>query len=122
MLTEQQLKKLNPLLTNAKYGNILQNAIEIWKTEVNPTVSAFGLLFSNSNKWKSVGQCCLVGASLVDKTIIGDNYYESMEKFYKISKKEYESLWKGFDSNSIPTTSDEAFEFGHKVRLAIWPE
>lgn len=137
MLTEQQLKNLEPLCSTPKYGKILENAIEIWKQEnVTPLTNWFGIDNINGLVWElskirsgSSYCCCLLGASLVGKSVNVD-FYDTLTEKFNISETEIIGLFSGFDTNSnnefkdvlkyISDDRKEAFIFGYSVHRAVF--
>lgn len=142
MLTETQIEKLNPLLADARYGNLLQNAMNTWQKDyISPASHFYGIkLFDKNNIenehcsgkiwqldcWpRGNGHCCLVGASMINSNHIdGLNLRNQIAHKYSIDITEVQYLEVGFDkgihySINITDMSKKAFKFGLKVRLAL---
>lgn len=126
MLTEDQINKLNMLEEKfPKYFPILRDAIETWKQEyVNPIQFNFGI--DESHKQPGVfclnkkGQCCLLGAALVNSKIVSDPLAivcPSISAKYNVSKHEAQDIYDGFDNN--PDVKSEAYDFGSAVSKIV---
>lgn len=65
MLTEEQLKRLQPLTTHPKYGPIVKAAIIGWK-KCRPLNGAFGITLENFKfrRSKHFKGCCFLGKAL----------------------------------------------------------
>lgn len=124
MLTETQLKNLEPLTNHPRFGKLLIASINQWKKEdVQYTTGSYGVTivnekytFAYENK-----KCCLIGAAIIDKipnsigdfeSAIYDNYFVTANDFY--------NLYMGFDSNLNEVEKNtEAYKFGKSVRKAL---
>lgn len=145
MLTNEQIEKLDPLTKHPKFGILLQEAMNIWEGSVNPNHGDWGIYLDLSdNKFRIDGQCCLIGASLVNKKVnhakiegsdfdlFDLDHYEQIRmgfnQNYDFSNLEFNSLWKGFDAWSRgndyyePLYDEDAFQFGLQVRKILFPD
>lgn len=139
MLTETQIEKLNPLLADARYGTLLQNAMNTWQKDyILPAAHFYGIklcdkdnIENNGKVWqpdcwlRRFGNCCLVGASMVNSSDMdGLDLRDQIAHKYSIDITEVQFLEVGFDkgihySINITDMSKKAFEFGLKVRQAL---
>lgn len=121
MLTEIQLKNLQPLTNHKKYGSLVKAAIIGWK-KCKPASGSFGLQqvdgkFKRSSYSKG---CCFLGATCVNRKTKSENWIT--EYFYdkfKITHEEFWDLSDGFETNDNYIKSTSAFKFGQKVRKAL---
>lgn len=83
MLTEKQLKRLQPLTKHLKYGPIVKAAIIGWK-RCRPSAGMFGVA-TNNNKFirnKSQKGCCFLGAAVLNR-----KYNQEGWVIWQIAKK-----------------------------------
>jgi len=128
MLTPEQKAKLEPLMNNERYGNLLLNAMKTWET-TNPTRGTFGITDYKANDDVSLEsekldyyilyngcKCCLIGASLLGKKSCS-GFTSALEEEYGLSFAEKIAIIDGFDApGSISTYSDyNAFLFAKSV-------
>lgn len=125
MLTEKQLKNLEPLIKNSRFGKLLKNSIEQWKKEnVTYTTGSYGITIINE-KYDFLHEnkaCCLLGASLIGKipNSIGDIESAIYDNYF-IGRREFFNLYLGFDSSGEIKNND-AFKFGRNVKNALYFE
>lgn len=135
MLTKTQLKNLEPLCENPKYGKILQDAIKIWNQKnVKPCMQQFGLDFLSGELFKLVKiksenfeyQCCIIGGAMVDKKHphIQGGFFELVGSNYNITEDEVLDITFGFDDKNFSKLdcSTPAHEFGKAVSKIVFSE
>lgn len=136
MLTEIQLKNLEPLTKHPKYGKLLCDAIEVWKTEnVYPITRRFGIaknVFTNTycqeSNEGSNQYCCLIGAAITGKEValkfplVIAGIREVVLKNFQISYEEMINLFQGFDCVNNFGLTNESYEFGKAVHLIVFKE
>jgi hypothetical protein len=124
MLTQDQINQLDPLMDHPRYGNLLKDAVQIWKQEnVTPSYAASGLL-RKDDCWKLSHRqkCCLIGASLVGKKYFSDDWGMDAEKYFSLNENEIRSLYFSFDGDDFFETSvQEALLFAQEVRKIVNP-
>lgn len=119
MLTPEQKSKLEPLTHHEKYGKILIEAIKSWEKTI-PTRHMFGIKFENNWKLEPFAHkcCCLIGAALLDKKAVVNNFSKSIAYTYQITEYESDQLIAGFDQNTY--SNSEAFRFGKSISKIIF--
>ncbi len=126
MLTQEQINLLTPLMEHPRFGYLLKEAVKSWSNDITPRSKAFGIVRDRFGVYKesSEGQgCCLLGASLVKKSSLNDDYFLSIHRHFNLSEKECIHLFQGFDG-IIPHhyTEPEAYQFGLAVRKIVNPK
>lgn len=123
MLTQEQLKNLEPFTKHPKYGKLVKDAIIGWK-RCKPISDWFGLDFNNCknkfvrNKSYSKG-CCLLGASVLNRKTEYENPIIKVSKKYNMPSSDAWEIVYGFDNLHWVTNKTEAFQFGNQVRKAL---
>lgn len=122
MLTEEQLKNLEPLTKHKKYGPIVKAAIIGWK-RCRPTTETFGVDRKNSKFVRdlSVKGCCFLGAAVLNRKSSNEGWvvWDIMKKFNLSFLSECWSLSDGFENENAESAHKEAYNFGKKVRKAL---
>lgn len=124
MLTQEQLDELLPLTKHPKYGKLLEAAIAVWcESDVTPVHGSFGVLARPAlYTFYNRKECCVLGASLLNKSIVNRNYYDSIQKYYDIPTAEIIQIQEGFDKVVSYNEQADAYLFGLKVREIVKPE
>jgi hypothetical protein len=122
MLTEKQLKQLQPLIKHKKFGPILKEAIKGWK-RTTPSRGCFGIIEPSpieigkqAFKMDYYKKCCLLGAASLNKRPKTTNCIVMyIEDRFKISEIDSASLIRGFDNSSANSCDAEAYDFANQV-------
>lgn len=92
MLTETQLKNLQPLLKHKKYGVLVKAAIIGWK-RCKPAYGSFGLQQVDGKFKRSSysNGCCFLGATCVNRRSKSEDYWitEYLYNRFKITRDEF---------------------------------
>lgn len=124
MITQQQIKQLEPLTQHLEFGPVLIRAIETWKTN-NIRLNNFGITYSANQYYEvySSEGCCLIGASIIGlKFENNDEHpFDCVRQFSNLSNDECYSLIDGFDGVRFQTRGNnyEAYNFARQVRLIL---
>lgn len=105
MLTETQLKNLEPLTKHSKYGKLLSDAIEIWKTEIDPELSSLdpdeetGIyeICKCEDGDQDVNKSSLIIAALLKKPVIKGWLFKPYRDYFNISKSEIQTMSWSFE-------------------------
>lgn len=125
MLTEIQLKNLQPLLKHKKYGALVKAAIIGWK-KCRPASGSFGLNITKRKftRGKHSKGCCFLGAVCLNRKTKNDYWIKDyVEERFQILCNEFWDLSDGFETgnntNDLFNNDSKAFKFGLKVRKAL---
>lgn len=119
MLTENQKSKLEPLTHHPKFGKLLIEAMKTWEIST-PKQKTWGTTRFDKHynllaKWELSNQCCcLVGASMVGKTLTENDIIASVDKYFELDYTAWD-LVGGFDSSDDFEFSTDAGNFGKQV-------
>lgn len=133
-LTEDQFQKLETLKKEfPKYEILLNDAIDNWRNGIDPVTDLFNIVNINkklfpinthtSDSFRAIeyGNCaCLVGASLMNKEVLGDfdNFESLASEVFNISISEIENIISGFDGFVV--SESKANDFGFLVHKIIF--
>jgi hypothetical protein len=121
MLTPEQKSKLEPLTHHEKYGKLLIEAMKTWET-TTPKQKTWGVTrfddkYNLLDKWelrKDSNECCLIGASMIEKSFTEYEIVESANDCFKLDDTAWDLIC-GFDSFDDLEFSNEANKFGRQV-------
>ena len=121
MLTQDQKDKLEPLTLHPKFGKLLQEAMKTWET-ATPKQKTWGATrfddkYNLLDKWelrKDSNECCLIGASMIEKSSTECDIVESVNDCFKLDDTAWDLIC-GFDSSDNLEFSNEAGKFGKQV-------
>lgn len=121
MLTQNQKDKLEPLTRHEKFGKLLIEAMKTWES-ATPKQKTWGATrFDDKcnllDKWKlrkDSNECCLIGASVVEKSLTENDIVESANDYFKLDNTAWDLVC-GFDSSDDWESSNEAIKFGRQV-------
>lgn len=123
MLTQDQLKQLEPLTKHPKFGAVLKSAIIGWK-KCKPAIGHFGIKLKE-NYWRRIPRkeqidrgCCLCGAALLNKKANSIYEYEEFEIRFDIGMYEFWQLSDGWE-NSVFNKDTESYIFANEVRKIV---
>lgn len=123
MLTEEQIKELEPLTRHLKYGKLLIDAIEVWKI-YNPVTGDFGCMPDESGKFikfEFSQGCCLLGAACINKIDDLKSRPNLILNEFNIQLTEFWNLSDGFDGTNKFNDDNEAWVFGSNIRKIVKP-
>lgn len=117
MLTQDQISKLEKLITHKKFGVLLKAAIPNWK-RFKPADRTFGVEERNGKYLRRKGTpgVCLIGAAIYNEKY-GSRIHLLNTKF-RVNENSYFSLLDGFDNAKVEV-EDEAYKFAQKVRKIV---
>ncbi len=125
MLTLNQKEKLQPLILHPRFGKLLIDAIDTWEV-TNPAKGDFGIIESPLNDlWildsRSSKTCCLIGASLLNKTAYAGGFSNTAANYFSLPFEEIGNIIAGFDNGSISYGRfPESYEFGKSVSNIVF--
>jgi len=118
MITETQKVKIQDLITSCKDDKlkaIIESAFQKWLSgKVNPRQHNYGV-WGSVGEWESFeGECCLIGAALIDKPRLIAPYEDALH-YFKVEPAELDSYIFGFDGRESNETVTELRKilFGH---------
>lgn len=127
MLNQSQKEKLRPFTLHLKFGKLLIEAMKVWETAI-PYQGGYGITrWSNFVRYRfddrNDNKCCLIGASLVNKSTSNCTMEDSVNEYFDIQYDETRALIHGFDEELNSVYGDyEGYIFANQVAKIIFHE